>query len=982
MMAVAGLRQSGKAQRWSRWRQLLLGALLPLVPTESVAQGPLQVLAFTDTSSVRIEVEVPNAATLVGAAVNATIVNETDSTHLWSGELGQLAVAEGDVGRLTARLEGLDPLRWSPESPHLYRLTVEVAHASTTLRSTARIGFRRFEVRDGRFLLNGRPVFLKGNSINPPDRTLPDSLDENPRFAREYLQALKRSGVNIIRLTRHSQVWFDVADEVGMLIFQGHYGTPEGGGATYPPRQPLEQSLQWYREEVFEPLVNHPSVVIYVLSNEQAAPEISYKSRGHEEIERFLTNVYRELRRWDDTRPYIGNAGYGFGRSGDVCDLHRYWGWYYNSFLSYYTLRDPHVCWRSDRVQPITLTEAVGNYTGVDGRFNLVSRSKQPDSQLNWTGHAPDSEQAERGLAHQALVAKQAIEITRRLRARNPYLAGIMPFSIPFYRWWGIRSFAEMGSKPVLDQFAVSYQPVLLSWELWTPQVYAGSTLRPVAHVVNDAESGEGLDDLVLHYALVDSAGTKRAEGRLPFPDVAYYQAVGTRLEIRLPEDLPTGEYMLRGRLERNAEVISRNETPIFVAGRDFVGEPARIDRTVVLYDPRGATGAALRNLGVPFRVASDLAGLDPEADLLVIGAEAWDETLADSAEALRAFVDEGGRAIVLRQSADRFDPSWLPTAVRLQTEELDHPLVYPGGRPFRNALAVNPERLDHPVFDGIDRDRLYLWSDYTGWDEGRPGFPAVYPVTSGFVLTDRDHLAHTAVLANYDHGLEGVALVEMFSGEGSVILSGFDLVNRSGIDPVADRLLANLIRYQGTNEPHFVHPLVTEKIVWGEYGSERGLVTGIYNGLLLNTVPEIPEGLRDKYPLRIDDEGFHFAGAAGGWNTRPAIQYVPRGRRPFGPYEFTLGGAVRLPDGAGAVGEGRVWLRLPEDRSRMVTTVWNPADVPLEIEIEVNGTRQPARIAAGATVEVETPLPRASRSLALVYRGDRRLVLLATDFQ
>ena len=76
------------------------------------------------------------------------------------------------------------------------------------------------------------------------------------------------------------------------------------------------------------------------------------------------------------------------------------------------------------------------------------------------------------------------------------------------------------------------------------------------------------------------------------------------------------------------------------------------------------------------------------------------------------------------------------------------------------------------------------------------------------------------------------------------------------------------------------------------------------------------------------------------------------------------------------------MWLRLPEDRSRMVTTVWNPADVPLEIEIEVNGTRQPARIAAGATVEVETPLPRASRSLALVYRGDRRLVLLATDFQ
>ena len=29
--------------------------------------------------------------------------------------------------------------------------------------------------------------------------------------------------------------------------------------------------------------------------------------------------------------------------------------------------------------------------------------------------------------------------------------------------------------------------------------------------------------------------------------------------------------------------------------------------------------------------------------------------------------------------------------------------------------------------------------------------------------------------------------------------------------------------------------------------------------------------------------------------NTKPAIQYVARGRRPFGPYTFTTGGAVRL---------------------------------------------------------------------------------------
>jgi hypothetical protein len=88
----------------------------------------------------------------------------------------------------------------------------------------------------------------------------------------------------------------------------------------------------------------------------------------------------------------------------------------------------------------------------------------------------------------------------------------------------------------------------------------------------------------------------------------------------------------------------------------------------------------------------------------------------------------------------------------------------------------------------------MALWSDYTGWDEAKPGFPQVYPVTAGFKLQRAESLARTAILADYDRGLEGVALCEMFDGAGSVILSGFDLVNRAGLDPAADRLLANLV--------------------------------------------------------------------------------------------------------------------------------------------------------------------------------------------
>lgn len=85
----------------------------------------------------------------------------------------------------------------------------------------------------------------------------------------------------------------------------------------------------------------------------------------------FLTRMYQELKKWDSTRLYICNAGYGLGKSADIYDVHRYWGWYYNSFLTYLNMRDKAMWQNPGKVQPITFTECVGNYTGIDGRFNL-----------------------------------------------------------------------------------------------------------------------------------------------------------------------------------------------------------------------------------------------------------------------------------------------------------------------------------------------------------------------------------------------------------------------------------------------------------------------------------------------------------------------------------------------------------------------------------------------------------------------------------
>src|SRR5205823_4422284 len=146
---------------------------------------------------------------------------------------------------------------------------------------------------------------------------------------------------------------------------------------------------------------------------------------------------------------------------------------------------------------------------------------------------------------------------------------------------------------------------------------------------------------------------------------------------------------------------------------------------------------------------------------------------------------------------------SWLPAKIEMYSATANSPQYPPKHRPTADQMAINPERPWHPVLEGISRQRLFLWSDYTNWDQHKPEFPRVYPVTHGFGLVNPEDLAHVAVIANYDRGLQGIAACEMFDGKGSVILSAFDLVPRIGIDPVADRLLRNLIVHAASNDVH-----------------------------------------------------------------------------------------------------------------------------------------------------------------------------------
>jgi len=108
------------------------------------------------------------------------------------------------------------------------------------------------------------PGVSAGIAINPPGRTIPPEVGESRAFAEAYVRYLKSQHVNIFRLTTdQSQVWFDVCDELGMMMYAGRYGSPPGAdeGKRVAPKD-LDRCIAGYRK-LWESYVSHPCIVMY-----------------------------------------------------------------------------------------------------------------------------------------------------------------------------------------------------------------------------------------------------------------------------------------------------------------------------------------------------------------------------------------------------------------------------------------------------------------------------------------------------------------------------------------------------------------------------------------------------------------------------------------------------------------------------------------------------------------------------------------------
>lgn len=213
-----------------------------------------------------------------------------------AGHIVEIKLLDGNNSIYTEskKITGKDPLvfqhtepgvkTWNAETPNLYTLLLSLKNKKgvTTEAVSTKIGFRKVEISNNQFLVNGNAVLLKGVNLHDHDDTTGHVISEELTF--RDLEIMKQNNINAIRCSHYpknpyfyrmcDQYGFYVIDEVNIEI-HGMGTTNQGldlnpkAKEIHPAYLPEWKAMHLDRtERMFERDKNFTSIVIWSLGNE------------------------------------------------------------------------------------------------------------------------------------------------------------------------------------------------------------------------------------------------------------------------------------------------------------------------------------------------------------------------------------------------------------------------------------------------------------------------------------------------------------------------------------------------------------------------------------------------------------------------------------------------------------------------------------------------------------------------------------------
>lgn len=205
------------------------------------------------SASVEVETHILNAKSKVVSKTSGTIDIEASGNKT-----------------IDQKLKVKKPDLWSPESPALYTAETMVREDGALIdQYTTTFGIRSIEFSPEKgFLLNGKPVLLKGSCIHHDNGLLGSATFD--RAEERRVEIMKANGFNAIRTAHNppSKQFLDACDRHGILVMDEAFDTWEEAKCKHGVHRFFRH---WWKEELTAFIKrdrNHPCVIIWSIGNE------------------------------------------------------------------------------------------------------------------------------------------------------------------------------------------------------------------------------------------------------------------------------------------------------------------------------------------------------------------------------------------------------------------------------------------------------------------------------------------------------------------------------------------------------------------------------------------------------------------------------------------------------------------------------------------------------------------------------------------
>ncbi|MDE7340017.1 MAG: DUF4981 domain-containing protein [Lachnospiraceae bacterium] len=208
-----------------------------------------------------------------------------------------------EAGRIEFRETIQAPKLWSAEQPYLYELEIEAVGASGEIEeyTVQKVGFRKFEMKDDRMLLNGKRIVFKG--VNRHEFSSVSGRHVSYEELEKDIVTMKQNNINAIRTCHYPDdvAIYDLCDRYGIYMIAECNMETHGTWDAYL-RGVAEKSFvlpgdheNWEGmmldrvNSCYQRDKNHPAILLWSCGNESFGGRTIFR----------MSELFREL---DDTR--------------------------------------------------------------------------------------------------------------------------------------------------------------------------------------------------------------------------------------------------------------------------------------------------------------------------------------------------------------------------------------------------------------------------------------------------------------------------------------------------------------------------------------------------------------------------------------------------------------------------------------------------------------------------------------------------------